>query len=117
MLTLTPAYDICPQSRAGNEASQAMLIVGNERMSQLSACRRAAANFLLTPARADEIIEEQLRSIRASWREACDEAELGEVDRNLMWRRQVLTPYALEDLPKSPERCGILTTHFLGQGH
>lgn len=101
MLTLTPAYDICPQSRAGNEASQAMLIVGNERMSQLAVCRRAAANFLLTPARADEIIEEQLRTIRASWSEVCDEAELGEVDRNLMWRRQVLNPYALEELPKN----------------
>jgi hypothetical protein len=25
-LTLTPAYDICPQGRTGNEASQAMLI-------------------------------------------------------------------------------------------
>lgn len=101
MLTLTPAYDICPQSRAGNEASQAMLIVGNERMSQLAVCRRAAANFLLTPARADEIIEEQLRTIRASWSEVCDEAELGDVDRNLMWRRQVLNPYALEELPKN----------------
>ena len=28
MLTLTPAYDICPQARSGNEASQAMLISG-----------------------------------------------------------------------------------------
>ncbi|MCD8477953.1 MAG: type II toxin-antitoxin system HipA family toxin, partial [Sulfurospirillum sp.] len=28
-LTLTPAYDICPQSRTGNESTQAMKIVGN----------------------------------------------------------------------------------------
>ena len=27
-LTLTPAYDVCPQPRTGNEASQAMLIYG-----------------------------------------------------------------------------------------
>jgi serine/threonine-protein kinase HipA len=27
-LTLTPAYDICPQSRTGSEATQAMLIKG-----------------------------------------------------------------------------------------
>jgi len=27
-LALTPAYDICPQPRTGNEASQAMLIAG-----------------------------------------------------------------------------------------
>ena len=31
MLTLTPAYDICPQIRSGNEASQAMLISGDVR--------------------------------------------------------------------------------------
>ncbi|SFU21834.1 HipA domain-containing protein [Mesorhizobium sp. YR577] len=29
-LMLTPAYDICPQGRAGNEAGQAMLITGEE---------------------------------------------------------------------------------------
>jgi serine/threonine-protein kinase HipA len=28
-MTLTPAYDICPQGRSGNEASQAMLISNN----------------------------------------------------------------------------------------
>ena len=27
-LALTPAYDLCPQNRTGNEASQAMLITG-----------------------------------------------------------------------------------------
>ena len=32
-LTLTPAYDICPQGRRGNTASQAMLISGDNRMS------------------------------------------------------------------------------------
>lgn len=76
-----------------------MLIVGSERMSQLAVCRRAAAKFLLTPAQGDEIIESQLRTIRASWAEICDEGELGEVDRNGMWGRQILNPYAFEDLP------------------
>ena len=33
MLTLSPAYDICPQGRTGNEATQAMLIKGDNRMS------------------------------------------------------------------------------------
>ena len=35
-LTLTPAYDICPQSRTGNEASQAMLITADSRRSTLA---------------------------------------------------------------------------------
>lgn len=33
MLTLTPADDICPQARCGNEASQTMLISDDNRMS------------------------------------------------------------------------------------
>lgn len=37
-LTLTPAYDICRQSRTGSEATQAMLIKGDIRASTLAAC-------------------------------------------------------------------------------
>src|SRR5690606_2474111 len=37
-LDLTPAYDVCPQGRTGNEASQAMLISGNNNLSQLKTC-------------------------------------------------------------------------------
>ncbi len=45
-LCLTPAYDICPQSRTGHEASQAMLIAGDDRMSRISSCLNAAGHFL-----------------------------------------------------------------------
>ena len=47
-LTLTPAYDICPQGRTGNEASQAMKISGNRNLSQLKSCLGAAHHFLLS---------------------------------------------------------------------
>ncbi|OLO11096.1 hypothetical protein BTW10_11550 [Chromohalobacter japonicus] len=47
MLSLTPAYDICPQGRTGNEATQAMLIKGENRMSTLHSCLAAAPAFLL----------------------------------------------------------------------
>ncbi len=41
-LTLTPAYDICPQPRGGGETSQAMIIGADGfRMSQLVGLRRA----------------------------------------------------------------------------
>lgn len=44
MLTLTPAYDICPQPRSGGEASQAMAIGPDGfRMSQLTGCIEAAS--------------------------------------------------------------------------
>ena len=44
-LTLTPAYDICPQGRTGNEASQAMLIYGNNNLSQLKTCLECCSQF------------------------------------------------------------------------
>ncbi len=44
-LSLTPAYDICPQGRSGNEASQAMLISGNNNLSQIKICIASAHNF------------------------------------------------------------------------
>jgi serine/threonine-protein kinase HipA len=98
-LTLTPAYDICPQARSGNEASQAMLIVGNNRLSRLALCREAAANFRLLPAQADAIIAAQVETIRKEWSAVCDEADLSPVDRAGLWRRQVLNPFVFEGLP------------------
>lgn len=99
-LRLTPAYDICPQGRAGNEASQAMFITGNNRMSKLSVCREAAINFKLSEQKADEIIEAQIRTIHGAWLDVCAEAELSEVDRNQMWGRQFFNHYAFEGLPQ-----------------
>jgi len=98
-LTLTPAYDICPQARAGNEAGQAMLITGDNRQSRLAVCVAAAAQFQLEQHQAIAIIERQIRVIMGQWTAVCDEAGLGEVDRNLMWRRQFLNPFAFEGAP------------------
>lgn len=91
-LSLTPAYDICPQNRAGNETSQAMLIKGNNRMSRLAVCMDAAAQFLLSPHAAQAIIDQQIQSIRDNWKTVCEEASLSTVDRELLWGRQFLNP-------------------------
>jgi serine/threonine-protein kinase HipA len=93
-LTLTPAYDVCPQPRTGNEASQAMLIHGDNRMSQLSVCLAAAPNFLLDTDRAKMIIQNQVQVIRNNWNQVCDEAQLTGADRQIFWRRQFLNPFA-----------------------
>ncbi|SEH12794.1 serine/threonine-protein kinase HipA [Sphingopyxis sp. YR583] len=98
-LRLTPAYDICPQGRAGEEASQAMLIHDDVRASQLGACIAAAPHFHLSEARAIEIADAQLRVIAENWRAVCDEAQLGEIDRRYFWGRQFLNPYAFYSLP------------------
>lgn len=99
-LRLTPAYDICPQGRTGGEATQAMLILGNRRMSQLPLCLNAAPIFLLDDARARTIIAQQVAGIKAHWVEVCDEAGLGEAERAFLWRRQFLNPFAFEGLPE-----------------
>jgi serine/threonine-protein kinase HipA len=95
-LSLTPAYDICPQSRAGQEATQAMKILGEDRFSRLTVCVDAAARFQLSVEEARGIIDGQLQAIRAHWRAVCDEAELGEAERKLLWGRQFLNPFALQ---------------------
>lgn len=98
MLSLTPAYDICPQGRAGNEASQAMLIHGPERMSRLATCLDTAHVFLLSEAEATAIVADQIEHTAALWGQVCDEAGLSEVDRNLLWGRQFLNPFAFYGL-------------------
>ena len=95
-LTLTPAYDICPQGRSGNEASQAMLIVGDNRMSTLAACLEAAPHFQLGEKTAKDIIARQISTIRDGWDDVCDEAALSEVERNLFGQRIFLNDYIFE---------------------
>lgn len=97
-LTLTPAYDICPQARAGREATQAMLIHGDGRRSQLSECLRGANAFLVDEAEALGIMRGQIACIRENWDEVSADAKLTATDKALLWGRQFLNPFALEAL-------------------
>lgn len=94
-LTLTPAYDICPQNRTGNEASQAMLISGSKNLSQLTLCLETAKHFLLSDDDACTIFAHLIDTIEQRWQAVCDEAELSEVDRSLLWGRQFLNSYSI----------------------
>lgn len=98
MLTLTPAYDICPQGRTGNEATQAMLIKGENRASTLATCLAAAPDYHLKEAEAAALIEHQITTIAEHWPAVCDAAELSQVDRKLFAGRQFLNSYALAGL-------------------
>ena len=102
-LTLTPAYDICPQSRTGHEASQAMLIHGRERRSQLSACLASCAKYHLSREEALQIVSRQIGVVRTRFESVCDEAALGDVDRRLLWRRQFLNRLAFEGIESEIE--------------
>jgi serine/threonine-protein kinase HipA len=99
VLTLTPAYDICPQPRTGGAASQAMLIAGEERLSRIATCLEAAPSFLLAGDEALALAAHQIKVVRDQWGPVCAEARLTQVDRNLLWRRQFLNPFAFEGAP------------------
>lgn len=96
-LILTPAYDICPQGRAGRTASQAMKISGDNNLSQLKLCLEVAHHFLLTQREAQDICSHLESTIREKWVMVCDEAKLSDIDRKLFWRRQFLNPFSFEE--------------------
>ena len=95
-LSLTPAYDICPQSRSGNVASQAMLIVGDRRTSTLVTCLEAAPNFQLSEKAAKALIAQQIGTIRDGWDDISKEAALTEVEHNLFGQRLFLNDFIFE---------------------
>ncbi|MHB2027368.1 MAG: type II toxin-antitoxin system HipA family toxin [Acidimicrobiales bacterium] len=96
-LTLTPAYDICPQGRSGGGAVQAMAIGRDgSRLSQLTTCVAASTEYLLTKREAREIIDYQLHTIETQWDDAAEEALLSIADVAQLKGRQILNPYALE---------------------
>ncbi len=95
-LALTPAYDICPQGRTGNEASQAMKISGNNNLSQLRSCIEAAHHFLLSKEDALSISSHIESVIRKHWDTVCEEARLSEIDKKRLWKRQFLNPFSIE---------------------
>ena len=95
-LSLTPAYDICPQGRTGNEASQAMLISGTNNLSQLQTCLDSAHNYLLSKEEVKNIFNCQMALIEKNWDIVCDEAGLSIIDRNLLWRRQFLNAWSVD---------------------
>lgn len=98
-LDLTPAFDICPQPRSGQQASQAMLIRGRDRSSRLQLCLLAANQFLIGAEEASRIIQSQVEIIKGEWDTVCDEAGLSEIDRRFFWGRQFLNEFAFWGMP------------------
>ena len=100
-LELTPAYDLCPQPRSGTEANQAMdLTRVGSRDARLVTMLDAAAEYDLTRAQAREIIDAQVTTIRESWDDVADLARLTTLERQAMYGRQILPPYAFDGYPR-----------------
>jgi len=94
-LELTPAYDICPQARAGGEQAQAMAITPDGgRLSQFTTCLGAANHYDLSESDARSIIDEQIRVVTERWDEVADDVGLTGPERRELWGNQVLNPFA-----------------------
>jgi serine/threonine-protein kinase HipA len=94
-LTLTPAYDICPQPRSVPQANQAMAITRDgERSSQLATCLAACETYLLDTSQAQSIIDAQIDVIQTQWLDAADASRLTELERRQLLRREILNEYA-----------------------
>lgn len=99
-LTLTPAYDICPQAR-GSESRQAMAFTRSvdgglgQRESRVSLLVGAAADYLIDRPTAVEIVNNQIATIRDNWGDVCDRAELTANQRAAFMGTQFLSQYAL----------------------
>jgi hypothetical protein len=90
-----------------------MLIMGQERTSQIALCLKAARLLLMSDAEAILLATNQVKTIKHRWSSVCDEANLSEVDRNFLWRRQFLNPFAFLEAPKALTK--LLTRNHLNR--
>ncbi|MBB3048180.1 serine/threonine-protein kinase HipA [Litorivivens lipolytica] len=97
-IRLTPAYDICPQVRTGGEASQGMILGRGQRLSKVANTLAVANDFLLSESEALNIVSTQLDIIRSQWEAIAQSSKLSPTDCNTLWQRQLINPFALQDL-------------------
>lgn len=101
-LELTPAYDLCPQPRAGTEARQAMDIGRAPSSSQQglrdsnrSTVVAAARDYGVSPADAGAMFDRQVQIIRDAWQEVVEVAQLTNAEAAVLYGRQIINPFAL----------------------
>jgi serine/threonine-protein kinase HipA len=96
-LTLTPAYDICPQARSGQVAGQAMAFAPDgQRESRVTLLMDAASTYHLDRVEAADIIDRQADVIESDWDEVCDAAQLTVLQRRTFMGNQFLNPHVFE---------------------
>jgi serine/threonine-protein kinase HipA len=97
-LSLTPAYDICPQAR-GRRGKPSDADHRRRTHQPNRALPQGYPLLLIDVAEATSLIAGQIKVIKSSWKEVCDDAALSEVDRNFIWRRQILNALAFVQAP------------------
>ena len=68
-----------------------------DRLSQVARCIAHSGIYHLTAKQARAIVDHQIDTIKDEWPSVCDQAELTKADRNRLWARQFLNPFALYD--------------------
>jgi serine/threonine-protein kinase HipA len=102
-LCLTPAYDICPQPRVGQEATQAMDLEGvTGNFSTLVNALSISKTYMLNQQQAKQIIDQQIDTIKNHWDSVCSEAKLGDIERQRLWQGCVFNPYCFIGYDLSP---------------
>lgn len=84
-LELTPAYDVCPQPRAGGESSQAMAYGRDgQRAARLAGLVLAHRQYHLSRAEADEIVDRCTMVVRDEFDDACTSAGVDAATHDLL---------------------------------
>jgi len=98
-LELTPAYDLSPVSRSGDTSRQMLAYSRDgQRDSNLALLIEAAEVYDLSREEATESVHSMIHSMRSTWDEAADFAELTEVDKKTLWGHQFLHPATMYNL-------------------
>ena len=93
-LSLTPAYDLCPQLRSGYEASQAMQIGGIQgNLASLKNALSVCNHFQLTQVAAQQLIDQQVEIIQNHWLDLCEQVGLANTERKRLWQSAILNPF------------------------
>lgn len=97
-LQLTPAYDICPQIRAGFEATQAMRIDGiYDQQSTLKNVLSVCDKYLLSETDAKKIINHQIKTLDKNWSSLCAEATINKREQNQLLGSTIKSEFCLMD--------------------
>jgi serine/threonine-protein kinase HipA len=110
-LTLTSAYDLCPQVRSGETSNQAIAIgrPANDgspgtRASTMKVCVDAAHVYGLDRHEAMDVIGAQIETINDARTDVAEKYELTTSERNSLFHRQILNPSILYDMPRPGNR-------------
>lgn len=97
ILKLTPAYDLCPQPRIGQTATQAMALNGIKgNLSTLENALSICESFQLSDQNARELIEAMVSKIENHWQGVIQEAELSKVEQERLWKKIIFNPFCFQ---------------------